>query len=110
MAKEFPLYDELYNSIKGDRMQSVDLWKICSTISNLDKKLSKKEVAEHNETIMALMLHHELVETNGMSFKELPYNARVTIEGYRCTTTNLPPILQQIIAVYVLKYVCKSVQ
>lgn len=92
MIQPFPLYDSLEEARK--KYSPVELRKLCYTISKLSE--------EHTEIIYALILHHEMKETNGTRFRTIPYNGKVFDggKGIIYNMTILPPVLQQIISTY----------
>lgn len=97
MAKQFPLYDILLERTKDPRFQAIDTIRVCRTLSDLP--------IEHAEIIYALILHHEILHSKGVRFRNVPYNGNVLGQGkgVHFTITNLPPILQQIIILYISK-------
>ena len=107
MTKNFPLYDDLLEKVKSEQMLSADIRRICSTITTLHKQLKPEIVQTHYEIIHALCLHHEILETKGLVHRMNPYGCK-TFEGGKgilYITANLPPMLQQIIAQYVINFI-----
>lgn len=93
----YPLYDALVKRISG---KPVDLKQLCTSISSIGQTLPPDQVAEHYREIGALILHHEAVTTGSGG---LPYEGKLMIggKGLLFQVTNLPPLLQQILAEYV---------
>lgn len=104
-VQQFPLYDRLKEQVSQNRSQSIDLRCICMTINSMHQKVkTKEEVIEHLYAIAALIHHHEMLGSGGVTFHAVPYMGRI-IDGGKgplFTMVNLPPLLQHIIAAYVL--------
>lgn len=101
--KPYPLYDELLRRVNARTEKGIDIKRICTTISNIATTHKPEEVAEHYQEIGALILHYELLANNGVLLSLIPYEGRLMVggKGILYHITNLPPLLQQIIAQYV---------
>lgn len=106
MAQKYPLYDELKEKVFSRKDKTIDVNLISSTINNICKKSSEAETAEHYMEIQALIMHHDIVTNSGVLLTSVPYEGKVMFSGRGIlyTFTNLPPILQQIIAQYIEDY------
>jgi hypothetical protein len=105
----FPLYDYLLNKVNTRVEKSIDIKNVCLTINDFSNTLSSEESILHYNNITALMYHHELL-TRGMLLTAAPFDGRIMVggKGILYTISNLPPLLQQIIAQYVDEYSIKE--
>lgn len=103
ICKPYPLYDELVRRVNERIDKSIDIKRICTTINNIWQTLPTEEAMKHYEELGALVLHHELVNNNGLVLSMTPYNAKIMFgdKGILYTIINIPPNLQQIIAQYI---------
>jgi hypothetical protein len=121
MAQYFALYDDLLAQVRATTIQSVELWRICGTIENLTRQLPEEIAQTHTSFIFALIYHHALIANQGMLFSTVPYGGSVLgrLPGPNRATgkegrgilfkiTELPPLLQQVIAKYVMTYMAGS--
>jgi len=101
-----PFYDYLLNVVNTSTTSRVDVRQICNIINHGLDKLPPQEYQEHYDAILALIVHHEKLQTGGNSFCARPYNGKPLAKsaGILYTLNDLPPILQHIIAAY-LTYV-----
>ena len=108
--QSFELYDRLCDLAKSQTFQRVNLEKICAAINSLNKYMTEKDALAHRETIAALCLHHERRETQGLMNRTVPYGGRVFDggKGILYNTNNIPPALQQLIAIYVLTEIAEE--
>lgn len=103
MARPYPLYDELLKQVEERTEKAIDIKRVCTTINNIAQTLPPEAAAEHYREIGALVLHHELISNGGVLLSPVPYDGKVMVggKGVLHYITNMPPILQQIIAQYV---------
>jgi hypothetical protein len=103
MARPYPLYDQLLKRVHERKEKAIDIKRICTTINNINQTLQPEAAAEHNREIGAIILHHEIISNGGVLLSAVPYDSKVMVggKGVLHYITNLPPILQQIIAQYV---------
>lgn len=103
MSRPFPLYDELLNDVRSRNEKNIDIKRVCTTINNISQTLSPNDVMEHYREIGALILHHELLQNGGVLLSSVPYGGKVMVggKGVLHHITNMPPLLQQIIAQYI---------
>lgn len=103
MSLPYPLYDQLVSNLSLREEKSIDLKKICATIKKISETSTPDETNEHYREIAALILHHEMI-THG-SISEVPFGGKL-MPGSMGTLNymlNLPPLLQQILAQYLLE-------
>src|SRR5579875_3934540 len=100
MTQPFALYDELRRQAESNLNKSVNMSVICSTISSLPSQLPPEEAERHLSIILALIIHHELVEAKGMSFHTVPYGGQPLAgkdKGLLFKLDRVPPVLQHIL-------------
>lgn len=104
MAQKFPLYDRLLEKVKNNPNESIDLVKLCSTITNI-KTLDHPCSDMHFNNIAILIIHHELL-TGGSLVSTRPYGMGVFTggKGLIVKILNLPKLLQLIISEYIKEY------
>lgn len=102
-VQPYPLYDKLLQRVKNKENKSIDVSKVCATINDIAQNQSYEEANEHYREIGALILHHELLSNNGVLLSSVPYEGKVMSggKGILYKMTNLPPLLQYIIAEYI---------
>lgn len=99
----FPLYDQLLYKVNERKdTSSIDIDSVCSTISWIQDVV-------HWENIQTLIIHHEILNTGGLS-AIVPYNGKTMLNGRGILyhMVNLPPTLQHIIAQYIEEFSCAS--
>lgn len=99
MSKPYPLYDDLLSKVNTG---SFDVKKVCTTINEMPNYMSTEEYSKHYQEITALIFHHEL-KTTGALLSSVAYDGKVMAggKGILYNITSLPPILQQIISIYI---------
>ncbi len=97
--QSYPLYDSLLLSVK-EEPKNIDINAVCGTINSLTK-LPKDDMMGHYEIIQSIIMHYTLVN-NGSLPNIIPYSGKLMTggKGPLYMMTNLPPLLQQIIAAY----------
>lgn len=97
-----PFYDKLFQLVSERHDKTIDVSKLCITINNICRTLPKEESDKYYNEIAFLILHHELLTNNGVLLSSIPYNGKLMSHdtGILYAITNIPPILQQMIAVY----------
>lgn len=105
MAHQYPLYEYLLQEVNKRKDTGIDIKRICTTINNISQKLLPPQAKEHHEEIHALILHHDFI-TNGGLLSPIPYDGKLMVggKGILHCLSNMPPILQQIIAQYLEIY------
>lgn len=103
MPQDYPLYDTLLKQVESRTEKGIDVKRVCTTINNISQTLHPDAAAEHYREIGALILHHDLINNNGVLLSPVPYDGKVMVggKGVLHYIMNMPPLLQQIIAQYV---------
>ena len=101
MTIPHPLYDKLLQRVNESSNKNIDINRLSVTINNISKNSSHEESNFHYKWIKSLIIHHALLHENLSS--SIFYNCKVMPgdNGELYTTSNLPPLLQQIIAEYI---------
>lgn len=103
MAQEYPLYDDLVNRVSERELKGVDIDNVCSVINNISLNLTNDDALEHYREIGAIIMHYAILNDQLGSKSTTPYESKVMVggKGLLYYITNLPPMLQQIIAQYI---------
>lgn len=103
MHLEYPLYDELKAKVISRKDKTIDVGLICNTINNIARKSSNVDDMQHYQEIQALTIHHDVVSNYNSMLSCVPYDGKTMFagKGVLYTFSNLPPLLQQIIAQYI---------
>jgi len=98
----YPLYDYLLDKINTRKDKNIDIRSICVTINDMAINLTSDEFSTHYTEIAALILHHDIL-VNKVLLTSAAYEGKVMAggKGILYNITNLPPLLQQIIAQYI---------
>lgn len=106
MARPYPLYDELLKRVGERTEKTIDIKKVCKTITNIALSLLPEDSLDHYREIQALIVHHEILSNGGIILSSVPFDAKVMAgnKGILNYIMNLPPLLQQIIAEYIEFY------
>lgn len=104
MSKPYPLYEVLLERVNNRELKDIDIKRVCSTINSIANNHSKEDANDHYREIAALVLHYELVNNDGVLLSSVPYDGKTVAggKGIIFNMMNLPPLLQQIIAEYVM--------
>lgn len=107
MTDTVNVINDLYNNLleQIDNLGSekqIDIKRVCYTINNIHKNLSKDDAEYHYKMIGYLIIHHKSIndKTNILT---VPYNCQIMMgnKGILPTMEDLPVLLQKIIAQYV---------
>jgi hypothetical protein len=106
MARPYPLYDELLKRAEARVEKTIDIKRVCKTITNISLSLSQEDSLDHYREIQALIVHYEILSNGGILLSSVPFDGKVMAgrKGILNFIMNLPPLLQQIIAQYVEDY------
>lgn len=101
--RPYPLYDELVRRVEARTDKCIDIKRVCTTINNIPQSMSTDDAIRHHSEIAALILHYDIVHNGGILTSPVPYEGRVMAggKGILHYLTNLPPLLQQILAQYI---------
>jgi len=100
------LYGELLKEVNNlDPDTQIDISRVCYTINNIHKNLSKKDTDYHYELIGSLIIHHKSI-TDKINVIAIPYDCQIMMgnKGILPTMNDLPILLQKIISQYVIKF------
>jgi len=106
MAQPYPLYDELLKRVQARTEKTIDINRLCKTITNISFTLSQENTLDHYNEIQALIIHYDILSNGGILVSSVPFDGKVMSgkKGILNYIINLPPLLQQIIAQYVDDY------
>ena len=106
MAQPYPLYDELLKRVYARNEKTIDINRLCKTITNISFTLSQENTLDHYNEIQALIIHYDILSNGGVLVSPVPFDGKVMAgkKGILNYIINLPPLLQQIIAQYVDEY------
>lgn len=101
MMQPYPLYDDLVNQVANNKNKNFDIKCVCDTINMLSQ--TSDNAIEIYREIGALILHHNIINNNGVLVDQIPYGGKVMVggKGLLMTIMNLPADLQQIIAQFI---------
>lgn len=99
--KPYPLFDELYSNVSQKLDVPFDIKRICMTINTISQNMSAEESHNHYDEIAALIYHYAIIF--GQFNFSVPYEGKVMVggKGILYYISNLPTLLQQIIAQYI---------
>ena len=102
LMQAYPLYDELLAKVNSRASSSIDIKRLSTTINKIAQTCNREEAEEHYTEIAALILHHQTLSEKQITYN-IPYGGKPMFndKGILYVITNLPPILQQIIAEYI---------
>lgn len=72
---KYPLYEELLTIVKQKENKTFNANEICMTLNAISRMDSDSQKA-HYEEIAGLILHHELVNNNGILLLSIPYDGK----------------------------------
>ena len=100
------LYESLKSKIKPSDNTAVDVNQMCATINNISMSLAPEDAREHYRWIYSLILHHAYINGTHTFPSHIPYDGKVMNggKGVLQYMKNLPPILQQVLAQYIIMY------
>lgn len=101
MIQPYPLYDDLVKQVASNQDKNIDIKRICNAINMLSQ--TSEDALELYREIAALIIHHDIINNNGILLDQVPYGGKVMVggKGLLMTIMNLPPSLQQIIAQFI---------
>lgn len=105
-----PIYDKLLEQVNNlGPNDQIDIDRVCHTINNIHKHLPKQDVEHHHSMIGSLIIHHKMI-TDKIDIMIFPYHSQIMIggRGILPSMEDLPPLLQKIIAQYVMNYSISS--
>lgn len=99
----YPLYDDLLRQYEDLTDEGLNLGVAVSIINGIKIKNTKEVTQQHYEEIVALILHHWLLEHGSLEEETFPYPHKVMYQGNGLTLNlgDFPPLLQGIISLYV---------
>lgn len=102
-VQPYPLFDNLYKHVSEREDKSVDIDSVSTIINDISLHVNTESAREHYDEICALILHYFIVYNPNCLPTATPYDSKtmVTGKGVLYYLTNLPPLLQQIIAQYI---------
>ena len=99
-----PLYEELLTRVNQKENKTFNANEICMTlnaISRMDSLIQKT----HYEEIAGLILHHELVDNNGILLLSIPYDGKqMPNDNILHNFIKFPLLLKYIIVEYIEYY------
>lgn len=103
LLKPHPLYDELLKRVNNSQNKNIDINSLSMTIKSIWKNSSEEDSNYHYSWIKSLIIHHELLTTNGVMLTSNCYNCKLmpSEKGELYTIVNLPSLLLQIISAYI---------
>ena len=101
---QYPLYDELLRRVNEKEDKTFNAHEICMTL-NAIARMSPEHQKLHYEEIAALILHHELVDNNGIRLLYIPYEGKqMPNDNILHNSTKFPLLLKYIIVEYINYY------
>lgn len=100
----YPLYDELVRQVNAKEDKTFNANEICLTLNAIARMETESQKC-HYEEIAALILHHELVENNGILLLSIPYDGKqMPNDNILHNFIKFPPLLRYIIVQYIEYY------